>query len=64
MIHILHNSLIGKREIRLHASPPLICLIIGSPFTTVQIIVPFEPLYELEVILILGLRQLFNLKSI
>jgi hypothetical protein len=60
-IHMLHNSLIRKAKIGLDASPAFLCWIIGPSFPTIEVIIALHPLYELKVVLILGLGELLNL---
>ncbi len=61
---MLHNSLLSEGEIWFNTSPSLLRLIISSTFPAVNIVVSFEPLDELQVVLVLRLDQLLDLNSL
>lgn len=56
-----NNRFISKTQIDNNVSPSFLCVVRAPPVSTVQIVVPLEPLYELKIILVLGFRQFLYL---
>lgn len=57
------NDLLSKRKIWLFESSPLLGWVVLSPAPTVHIVVSFEPLYEFEVVLVLGPGDFLHLSN-
>ena len=57
----LCRFLLRKGKIRVHKPSLLLSSVIISSPSTINIIVSFEPLYQFQIILVLSLRQFFNL---
>eukprot|EP00178_Gracilaria_changii_P010913 TRINITY_DN31575_c0_g1_i2.p1 TRINITY_DN31575_c0_g1~~TRINITY_DN31575_c0_g1_i2.p1 ORF type:complete len:147 (-),score=1.35 TRINITY_DN31575_c0_g1_i2:37-477(-) len=61
VIHFGYNIFLGKSKAWIDSSSSFFGQIIISSITAVKVIVSFEPLCKLEVILIFGFGQSFNL---
>lgn len=61
IVHVLDDGLLSEREVWFDTSPPLLCWIVCSSFSTVQIVVSLHPLDELQVVLVLRFWKFLNL---
>ena len=58
-----NDSLFRKGEIRLFESSPLLGRVVLSSASAIHIVVSLEPLYELQVVLVLGPSNLLDLNN-
>lgn len=63
VVDVLDDDFLGEGEVWFDTSAPLVGLVVGSPLTAVEVVVALEPLYELEVVPVLGLGELFDLSK-